>query len=413
MSPSFPSSSRGPGPWLTIVGLGMDGSAGLGAQARAALETAELVIGSARQLALVRQLVRCEVRAWPSPWSEGVAQLWARRGRPTCLLASGDPFFFGIGASLAPELRPGEFVCHPAPSSLSLAAARLGWPLQHVDVVSLHGRDLQNVIRYLQPGRRVLALSWNRETPAQLAALLCARGFGRSRLQVLEALGAPEERVRASAADSFELHDVLDMNLIALEVEAAAQALVLPWRASLPDSAFEHDGQLTKQDIRAITLSALAPRAGGVLWDVGAGAGSIGIEWMLAHPSCQAFAIEAEAARCERIRRNALALGVPGLSILQARAPAGLDTLPRPDAVFIGGGASEPGVFECVWAALASGGRLVINAVALETEALLLEWHARHDGELRRLSIEHCVPLGSMRGWRPAMPVTQWRVDKP
>ena len=401
--------------WLTIVGIGADGLASLTPAARDAIQRAELVAGSARQLAAVRELVRGDVLEWPSPWAAGVAKLWARRGRSTCLLASGDPFWYGAGASLAPELRAGEFVCHPAPSSLSLAAARLGWPLQDTEIVSLHGRDLASVIRYLQPGRRVLALSWNRHTPAELARLLCARGFRSSQLHVLERLGAADERV--SSAPAFELceraPDFADLNLIALECRADPGARVIPLRGSLPDAWFEHDGQLTKQDVRAITLSALAPRSGALLWDVGAGSGSIGIEWLLAHAACRAIAIEREPERCERIRRNAAALGTPGLHVLQAAAPEGLADLPAPDAVFIGGGASDAGVFERCWSALGSGGRLVINGVSLETEAQLIAWHARFGGELRRIGIESAGPLGSLRGFRPAMAVTQWRVDKP
>jgi precorrin-6B C5,15-methyltransferase / cobalt-precorrin-6B C5,C15-methyltransferase len=400
-------------PWLSIVGVGADGWSGLPAAARAAIEHAELVFGSARQLSLVEPLLHAESLVWPSPLATGIAQLLARRGRPTCVVASGDPFFFGIGATLAPQLSVGEFVCHPAPSSLSLAAARLAWPLQDTDVVSLHGRDLQAVVRYLQPGRRLLALSWNSQTPGQLAALLSQRGFGSSRLQVLEALGGAHERVRASTARDFQLCDVADLNLVALELEADAGAFVQPCRASLPDSAFEHDGQLTKQDVRALTLSALAPRAGELLWDIGAGAGSIAIEWLLSHPACRAVALECEPARCARIRRNAAQLGVPGLTLVEALAPAGLAGLPEPDAVFIGGGAGDPAIFEQCWRALRAGGRLVINAVALQTEAQLLAWYAAHGGELRRISIASALPLGSLSGWRPAMPVTQWRVSKP
>jgi precorrin-6Y C5,15-methyltransferase (decarboxylating) len=400
-------------PWLSIVGIGADGAEGLPPRARAAIEQAELVAGSQRQLALVRSLVRCEVLIWPSPLAEGVAKVLARRGRPTCVVASGDPFFFGIGATLAPQLTPGEFECHPAPSSMSLAAAKLGWPLQDTELVSLHGRDLHEIIRYLQPGRRLLALAWNGRTAAELAQLLIARGFGRSRLHVLETLGGPEERVRTSLAEDLTWSDVADLNLIALELVASPDALVLPCRGSLPDSAFEHDGQLTKRDVRAITLSALAPRAGERLWDIGAGAGSIGIEWMLSHPACRAIAVEREPLRCARIRRNASALGVPGLEILETAAPAGMPSSPRPDAVFIGGGASEPGVFERAWDAMRSGGRLVINAVALETQARVIDWHARYGGELSRISIEIAVPLGSMQGFKPAMPVMQWKVVKP
>ncbi|MET0385421.1 MAG: precorrin-6y C5,15-methyltransferase (decarboxylating) subunit CbiE [Polyangiales bacterium] len=399
--------------WLSIVGLTAEGEAGLHPAARAAIAAAELVIGSERQLKLVAAITTGATQRWPSPLADGLPALWARRGRSTCVLASGDPFWYGIGATLAPQLAPGEFVCYPAPSSLSLAAARLGWALQDVAVVSLHGRDLHAVIPHLQPQRRVLALSWNGQTPSQLAALLRERGLGDSRLHVLEVLGGPEERVRSSLARDYPLGDVADLNVIGLEVAAERGAFYLPARGSLPDDAFEHDGQLTKRDIRAITLSALAPRPGALLWDVGAGSGSIAIEWLLGHPSCRAIAIERDSARAGRIRRNASRLGVPTLQLVEAGAPEGLAGLPTPDAVFIGGGASDPALFAHCWQALRPGGRLVINAVALATEALLLQWHAAHGGELCRIAVAHAEALGRHRGWRPAMPVTQWRVDKP
>lgn len=414
MSVDAQSTDKSPAaPWLSIVGLGADGVAGLSGAAQRAIAEAPLVVGAARQLALVHSLIGGETLTWPSPLAGGIQKVLARRGKQTCVLASGDPFFYGIGATLAPQLVCGEFVCHPSPSSLSLAAARLGWPLQETEVVSLHGRELHAVIRFLQPGRRLLALSWDRQTPSQLAALLCARGFGGSRVHVLEALGGAQEKQRVCTADAFDLSDLDDLNLVGLELEASPDALVIPCRASLPDHAFEHDGQLTKQDVRAITLSALAPRAGALLWDVGAGAGSIAIEWMLSHPACCAIAIEQDPVRCQRIRRNALQLGTPTLEIVQARAPLGLAALPRPDAVFIGGGAGDRALFERCWGALAPGGRLVINGVSLETEALLLALRGEHGGELRQISIASAVPLGTMTGWRPAMPVMQWRISKP
>jgi len=395
------------------VGVGADGLRSLAPAACAAIERAELVAGSRRQLQLVASCVRGSTLVWPSPLSEGLAQVLARRGRSTCVLASGDPFFYGVGATLARELERGEYLCHPAPSSLSLAAARLGWPLQELEVLSLHGRELEQVIRHLQPGRRVLALSWDRDTPAALARLLAARGFGESRMHVLEALGADHERVREVRAASFDLTAIDDLNLVALELVSDRGASILPSRASLPDSAFEHDGQLTKQDIRAITLSALAPRAGARLWDVGAGAGSVAIEWLLSHPACTAIAIERDALRCDRIRRNARALGAPSLQVVQAHAPDGLDQLALPDAIFIGGGAGDRALFESCWRALRPGGRLVMNTVSLESEALVLHLYAEHGGELRRLSIESASKLGTMTSFRPALPIVQWRVDKP
>ena len=397
---------------MALVGVGADGEVGLSARAREAIETAELVVGSARQLALVQALVRGETAYWPTRFSLGLARVLARRGRSTCVLSSGDPFFFGVGATMAPHLLPGEFVCYPVPSSLSLAAARLGWSLQDTEVVSLHGRELRTILRYLHPGRRLFVLSWNLDTPAELARLLVARGFGPSRLTVLEALGGPDERSRTCRASEFNLSRCLDLNLVALELEIEPHALWLPTRASLPDSEFEHDGQLTKQDIRAVTLSALRPRPGARLWDVGAGSGSIGIEWLLSHPACQAIAIESEPARCDRIRRNADALGVPQLEVVQGLAPGVLGPLASPDAVFIGGGAADEDVLELCWSALSPGGRLVVNAVALETESKLLAAHAARGGELRRLAIETAAPLGTMTAWRPALPVMQWRIQK-
>jgi precorrin-6B C5,15-methyltransferase / cobalt-precorrin-6B C5,C15-methyltransferase len=401
-----------PAPWLAIVGVGMQGTAELTPAARSAISQAELVAGSQRQLDLVRDLITSETLTWPSPLAEGLARVLGRRGRSTCVLASGDPFFFGIGATLAPRLSPGEFVCHPAPSSISIAAARLAWPLQDTDVVSLHGRDLRAVIRYLQPQRRLLVLSWDRRTPDQLAALLTERGFGGSQLQVLEALGSSEERLRSCQARDFGWSDVTDLNIVGVELNADPGCFAIPYRASVPDSAFEHDGQLTKHDVRALTLSALAPHPGERLWDIGAGAGSVAIEWLLSHPACRAVALEQESERCARIQRNAEALGTPQLEIVQGTAPAGLEALAPPDAIFIGGGASDPGVFERCWQALPPGGRLVINAVALQTEGLLLGWYGRYGGELTRVSIERAAPLGSLTGWRPAMPVTQWKVVK-
>ncbi|MET0594877.1 MAG: precorrin-6y C5,15-methyltransferase (decarboxylating) subunit CbiE [Polyangiaceae bacterium] len=399
--------------WLSIVGIGADGVESLSRAAQRAIGSAELVVGSERQLGYVQSLVRGERMAWPSPMSPAIDKIFARRGRATCLLASGDPFFFGIGATLAPRLVRGEFICYPAPSSISLAASRLGWPLQDVDVVSLHGRRLDEFRRYLQPGRKVIALSWDRRTPAELAELLAARGFGGSTVHVLESLGAEGERIRTAAAAELRFGDVADLNLVAVELRAEQGVLVIPSCAGLPDRAFENDGRLTKLEVRAITLSALAPRPGLLLWDVGAGAGSIAIEWMLAHRTCSAIAIERDAERCGRIRNNAASLGVPGLEIIEAAAPNGLQGLATPDAIFIGGGASDPGTVDACWRALRSGGRLVVNSVSLETEEIVLKSYRAWGGELRRIAIETAVPLGAMTGWRPAMPIVQWRAVKP
>jgi precorrin-6Y C5,15-methyltransferase (decarboxylating) len=408
MLPSNPSP-----PWLSIIGIGVDGVESLTPRSRLAIETAQLVIGSERQLRSVQPLLRKESVVWPSPLAAGIDMVLARRGSSTCVLSTGDPFHYGIGSTLAPYLVSGEFVCHPAPSSISIAASRLGWPLQDTDVVSLHGRSLEGMNRFLHPGRKVIALSWDQRTPAELSDLLVRRGFGPSTLYVLESLGGRDERVRSCTADAFRFDDVVDLNLVALKLAAEPGASIVPLCNGLPDAAFENDGQLTKQDMRAITLSALCPRPGLRLWDVGAGAGSIAIEWMLSHPSCRAIAIEKDHSRCERIRRNAASLGVPVMDVVETLAPEGLEDLAPPDAIFMGGGAGTPGNFEACWRALPTGGRLVINAVSLETEALVLAWYGDLGGELRRVSIDAAAPLGSMKGWRSAMPVLSWRAVKP
>jgi precorrin-6B C5,15-methyltransferase / cobalt-precorrin-6B C5,C15-methyltransferase len=333
------------------------------------------------------------------------------------VLASGDPYLHGVGAVLARHVDPGETVVVPAPSAFSLAAARLGWPLADCALVSLHGRELDRVRPHLQPGARVLALTSDGEGPAALAGLLAATGFGASRLTVLEALGGPRERVRATTAAQFELGTVDPLNTVAIEVAAEDGARIIARAPGLPDAMFEHDGQITKREVRAVTLSSLAPRRGELLWDVGAGAGSVAIEWMLADPSLRATAIEAQAERAARIGRNAASFGVPGLEIVQGTAPAALAGLPPPDAIFVGGGASDPGVLDAVLAALRAGGRLVVNAATLQTEALLLARYSELGGELIRIAIARADGVGgntsSMSIWRPAMPVTQWRWVKP
>jgi precorrin-6Y C5,15-methyltransferase (decarboxylating) len=329
------------------------------------------------------------------------------------VLASGDPYLYGVGAVLALHVDPSETMVVPAPSAFSLAAARLGWPLADCTLVSLHGRALDRVRPHLQPGARVLALTSDGEGPAALAALLATTGFGASRFTVLEALGGTRERISTSTAAAFDLGTVDPLNTVAIEVVAADGARIIARAPGLPDQMFEHDGQITKREVRAVTLSSLAPRRGELLWDIGAGAGSVAIEWMLADPSLRAIAIEAQQERAARIGRNAANFGVPGLEIVQGAAPAALAGLPVPDAIFVGGGASDPGVLDAVRAALRAGGRLVVNAATLQTEALLLARYSELGGDLIRIAIARADPVGAMTAWRPAMPVTQWRWVKP
>jgi precorrin-6Y C5,15-methyltransferase (decarboxylating) len=399
--------------WLSIVGIGEDGIEGLSAVARGLVSGAEIVFGGKRHLALAGALIRGAMRPWPSPFDAGVAEVVAQRGRQVCVLASGDPYLYGVGAVLARHVEPAETLVVPAPSAFSLAAARLGWPLADCALLSLHGRELDRVRPHLQPGARVLALTSDGDGPAALAGLLATTGFGASRFTVMEALGGPRERIRATTAAQFDLGTVDALNTVAIEVAAADGARIIARAPGLPDAMFEHDGQLTKREVRAVTLSGLAPRRGELLWDVGAGAGSVAIEWMLADTSLRAIAIEALAERAARIRRNAASFGVPGIAIVQGAAPAALAGLPVPDAIFVGGGASDPGVLDAVLAMLRAGGRLVVNAATLESEALLLARYSALGGELIRIAIARADPVGSMTAWRPAMPVTQWRWVKP
>jgi precorrin-6B C5,15-methyltransferase / cobalt-precorrin-6B C5,C15-methyltransferase len=463
MALSSPSAAAAPRRWLAIVGIGEDGVEGLSPVARALIANAALVFGGKRHLALAAPLIRGEARAWPSPFDEGVADVVAQRGhgQQVCVLASGDPFHYGVGAVLARHVDAAETVVVPAPSAFSLAAARLGWSLPDCALLSLHGRALDLVRPHLQPGARVLALTSDAAGPAALAQLLAATGFGSSQLTALEALGGPRERIRIARAESFDLGVVDSLNTVAIEVIAGADARIIARTPGLADDLFEHDGQITKREIRAVTLSALAPRRGELLWDIGAGAGSVAIEWMLADVSMRAVAIEADAGRAARIARNAAALGVPGLQVVCGRAPEALpvtpppacsvDPLPRlrgrvregaplapsvglppphppphagegvrgcagegaPHAIFIGGGAEDPQLWNAAIAALRPGGRLVANAVTLETEALLIARHQEHGGTLIRIAIERAEPLGRMTTWRPALPVTQWTWVKP
>lgn len=398
-------------PWLSIVGIGEDGASGLSPAARALIGDAHMVFGGARHLTLAAPLITGTAHAWPSPFADGIAQVLAARGRTVCVLASGDPFLHGVGATLARHVPAREMRVVPAPSAFSLAAARLCWALAETACISLHGREIGRVRPHLHPGSRILALTSDETGPPALAALLTALGFGASRLTVLEALGGPHERIRSAQADGFELADIGALNLVALEVEGDAPVVHLG--RGLPDDLFAHDGQITRREIRAVTLSALAPRRGELLWDIGAGAGSVAIEWLLCDPSLSAIAIEQDPTRAQRILTNASALGVPQLRLVEGVAPAALTGLPAPDAIFVGGGASEEGVLEAALAALKPGGRIVANGVTLETEAALLALRARLGGDLVRLALTRASPVKGMTGWRPAMPVTQWTWTKP
>lgn len=403
------------GRWLSIIGLGEDGVEGLSPVARRLVADAELVLGGRRHLALTEGLSTGRQLVWPSPIADALVEIESHRGRPVVVLASGDPFHYGVGDMLMRRFAPDEMLCLPAPSAFSLSAARLGWSLQAVSTVSLHGRPLAGIVRHLQPGARLLALAWDGETPAALAQLLKERGLGRTTLTVLERLGGPAERIRRTTAEGFDLEGVEALNTIALEVVASSDAQIVALSPGLEDGAFEHDGQLTKREVRAVTLAALAPRQGELLWDVGLGAGSVAVEWLLRHPSMKAIGVEALPERAARAARNAARLGTPDLEIVQGRAPEALHGLATPDAVFLGGGVADTATFEAAWAALRPGGRLVANAVSLASQARLIDLFGRHGGEMVRLDIARAGAAG--RGkvfvWRPMSPIVQWRARKP
>ena len=401
-----------PLPWLTIIGIGEDGRDGLSHAARTRLAQADLVVGGARHLKLAEP-IQAETLAWPSPIADALPAILARRGTPVCVLASGDPFFYGIGSMLAAHVAPDEFLCLPAPSSFSLAAGRLGWSLQACRLVSVHGRDLMRLVPHLHPRAKILCLSWDETTPARAAAMLAERGFGTSRLHVLEALGGPRERVSVDTAAGFATPPGDPLNILGIEVEADAGARIIPLGAGLPDDWFENDGQITKREVRAATLAALAPRRGEHLWDIGAGSGSVAIEWCLLDPANRATAVELRPERAARIAHNASQFGVPDLAVVVGHAPEALAGLPPPDAVFIGGGVGSGALIDQAFAALPLGGRLVVNAVTIETQAVLIAQFRLRGGELTSVAVARADKVGPFHGWRPAMPVTQWAVVKP
>ncbi|KAK45944.1 precorrin-6Y C5,15-methyltransferase [Caballeronia jiangsuensis] len=400
--------------WLTVVGIGEDGWHGLSRVARRALLDAQSIHGGERHLAFLPARIAASRVPWPKPFSLDAVLAGRGDGKTRiCVLASGDPMCFGVGATLAREVANGEMRVIPAPSSLSLAAARLRWALQDAVCVSLVGRPVASLLASLHRGVRLLVLSADGATPAAVAALLTAHGFGASRMTVFEHLGGDRERRIDERADDWREPLVAALNLVAIECRTHAGHAGPPLTPGLPDDAYRHDGQLTKRDVRAVTLARLAPQPGELLWDVGAGCGSIGIEWMRAHGACRAIAIEANESRQRLIEHNRDALGVPALQLVKGEAPAALDGLSAPDAVFIGGGLTVPGVLDACWARLRQGGRLVANAVTLQSEAALVEWRARHGGELTRIGIAQAEPLGSFDTWRQALPITLLHASKP
>jgi precorrin-6Y C5,15-methyltransferase (decarboxylating) len=388
---------------LTIIGIGEDGLAGLSEASRNALARAEAVFGGERHLELA--CVDSRGQPWPVPFD--TACVLSRRGRPTAVLASGDPFWHGAGGGLAAQLSPEEWVAHPSPSTFSLAASRLGWPIESTVCIGLHAAPFERLVPLLTRGAHIICLVRDAKAASDLASWLTARGFGLSRLWTLSALGGPRESVTESRAQSYAVVAAVSPVALAIEADGAAG---LSRASGLADDLFRHDGQITKRPIRALALSALAPRPGEKLWDIGAGSGSISIEWALA--GGRAVAVEAREDRAANIRANAEAFGVTHkINVVAGSAPAALTSLDKPDAVFIGGGLDAP-MFDAIWQLLPDGARLVAHSVTLETEALLSELQARHGGELMRVEISHIAPLGKYRSWGASRPVVQWSVMK-
>ena len=398
-------------PWLTIVGVGDGGLASLTGEAMDALDQAATIFGGERHLAMLVK-GRAETILWDTPFAAALARLLERAGTPTVVLATGDPMWFGVGATLARHVSPQAMRVLPAPSSFSLAAAKLGWPLQSTTCLTVHGRPVDQLSRQLFPGERLLILSADGASPREIARLLTSRGFGQSRLVVMEHLGGEKEQIRNAIAAEYDLEDEADLNLVGVDCVAGRAATPRPTVAGLPDDAFVHDGKMTKRTLRALAIAALEPMPGALLWDVGAGAGSIAVEWLRGAPRNSAIAIEPRADRCAMIAENAATLGVPELLIVEGKAPEALNNLDEPDAIFIGGGLSD-GVFDAAWAALKPGGRMVAHAVTLESEAILIELHGRLGGELMRIAIDRAEKVGPFRGLKPSMPVIHWHVTKP
>lgn len=386
--------------WLDIVGAG-EGEV-------PPLPAAQVVLGPNRLKGRVPGLVE-----WRSPTLEAMLeQIVALRGTPTVVLASGDPMWFGIGATLAHHLAAEEFRVHPGPSSFQLAAARLHWPLQHIATLSLHGRPGELILPHVVPGNRILALTTDKATAPHVARLLSERGYGRSVVTVLEALGGPEERIVSAEALGFDLR-IGDFYVLAVDCVADPGAVLLPTVAGLPDEAFVSDGTITKREVRAATLGKLLPYPGALLWDVGAGCGSVAVEWMRAARDARAIAFEREGERLQMIAVNADRLGVPGIRIESGEAPQSFAGMPAPDAIFLGGSVGDETLFHACWTTLRRGGRLVANAVTIEAEQALYARQARLGGELARLEVSVLDTIGDYRVMRPRMAVTQWVVHKP
>ncbi len=407
-----PMNNGGDSAWLTLIGVGENGLADLSEAAACALAAARLVICSQRLRPSIAAKAGRECLSWPKPLNTVIKVLQARRGQPVCVLATGDPFHYGVANVLLRHFSIDEVICYPHPSAFSLACARLGWERARVQTLSLHGRPLAVLHAHLQPRVRLLLLTANAEGPRQIAEALVANGFGASCITILNQLGSEDEWCDSCLAAEFTIERIAARNTVAIECVADAATRWYSRAPGLTDEAYLHDGQLTKRVVRAATVAALAPAAEHVLWDVGAGAGSVAIEWLRTAAAAEAYAIERSPARCEIIRRNATALGTPGLIVLAGEAPEALHGLPDPDAVFIGGSVADGRLLDTCWQRLNGGGRLVANAVTLAAEAELLARHRVYGGELARIGVAHAASIGDHPSFTPSRSITQWVVHK-
>lgn len=396
-------------PWLHIIGIGEDGLDGLSPATRAVLEAAEIIFGGDRHHTLSASIT-AERLSWPSPFNALIEKLESFRGRRVAVLATGDPLWFSVGARIGRAIHPSQIVYHPQLSAFQLAAARMGWSLPDVETLTVHGRPVEQMIAFIQPDQRLLVLTTGAQTPAQIAKFLSERGYGRSRMTVLAAMGGADEARFDGIAESWA-HVVPEFNTLAVECIADPDAALLPRIPGLDDALFQSDGTMTKQEVRAVTVAKLMPMRGALLWDIGCGCGSVAIEWMRAAHYARAIGIEPRADRRTMAAANALALGAPKLELIEGTAPNCLADLPAPDAIFIGGGMSDE-TFDAAWSALRPLGRLVANAVTLESEAQLLALHKTHGGLLTKIAVNRAEPVGRLTGWRPLMPVTQWSLVK-
>ncbi|MEN8839884.1 MAG: precorrin-6y C5,15-methyltransferase (decarboxylating) subunit CbiE [Octadecabacter sp.] len=396
-------------PWLHIVGIGEDGMDGLTPATRAVVEAAEVIVGGDRHHTLSAN-PDAERIAWPSPFDAMIETLENLKGKRAVVLVTGDPLWFSVGARIGRMIPADQLVYHPQLSAFQLASARMGWSLADVETLTVHGRPVEQMIAFIQPDQKLIVLTTGAETPEQIAKFLTDRGFGTSKMTVLAAMGgAREERFDGTAHDWN--HTVPAFNTLCIDCIAAPDAALLPRVPGLADSLFVSDGTMTKQEVRAATLAKLMPMRGALLWDIGTGCGSVAIEWMRAARYARAIGIEPRADRRDMAAQNALALGAPKLELIDGTVPYALNGLDAPDAVFIGGGLSRE-TFEAAWAAVRPLGRVVANAVTLESEATLISLHKTYGGDLVKIQTHRAEPVGNLTGWRPSMPVTQWSLIK-